>query len=262
METLKFVHRISKGTRFNQIYIPHEMKEIFEVGDSVEVRLIEKRNTFYSSKKLELGEFKKKLSIEILNFLSQLNDVEQAFIVGSFLNSSDYGDVDILIISEKNLEGKVYSLLTERFGMKFHIIAIPKKRLEFLIKSCPLTRSMLYFFISNKKFELPKETVVDKGHIEFLLMMPKDLLEIKLASRVFYDNLRRLIAIGWFLENKEINPLEINKEIKREVKEGVFSSLKNNEELDEKAIEKLRGIIKAKIRKIEVLWERNELFKN
>jgi len=260
METLKFIHKISKGTRFNQIYIPIEMKTIFEVGDSVEVRLIKKKTAQYISKNLEIGEFKKKLSAEIVNFISQLTGVEQAFLVGSFLTSVDYKDVDVLIISEKIIEEKVYSLLTEKFGMKFHIITMPKNRFDFLIKACPLTRSMLYFFISNKKFELPKEIVIDKKHIEFLLMMPKDLLEIKLSSKVFYDNFRRLIAIEKFLENKEINPLEINKEMREELKEKLFSYLKNDEELDKKSIEKIREIIKSKIKKIEEnLWERNKV---
>src|SRR3989338_9269341 len=56
METGKieqFEHKISQGSRFNQIYIPKEMEEIFEVGDIVQVRLLKKKEQLHYSKTLK-----------------------------------------------------------------------------------------------------------------------------------------------------------------------------------------------------------------
>ena len=54
-----FEHRISKGSKYNQIYIPRGMEQVFEVGDVVEVRLLQKQNKLFYSKKIkDFGEFK------------------------------------------------------------------------------------------------------------------------------------------------------------------------------------------------------------
>ncbi len=68
MEKLKFIHRVSKGTRFNQIYIPLQMHNHFEAGDLVEVTLLEKKDSLYYSKHLnKLNEFKENLIKKIYN---------------------------------------------------------------------------------------------------------------------------------------------------------------------------------------------------
>jgi len=251
MEEIKFIHRVSKGTRFNQIYLPKSMQDLFEVGDIVEVKLIEKKSKLYFSKNLNLSGFKEKLAGEILGFLSQFRGIEQSFIFGSFLSSSEYADIDILIITDKNLEKEIYGLLTEKYGMKFHIILIPKLRFDFLSLSCPLTRSMLSSFVSDKEFKLPKQTILDKSHIQFLLMMPKDILSVQVSSKVLYDNLRRLIAIEEFLEDKEITAEKISKEIIRILGEETYLAIKAGEILKKEKLEKIRKLFKLKIRNIE-----------
>ena len=42
----EFIHKISKGSRFNQIYIPKEASN-FEVGDIVKVILLGKKQELY-----------------------------------------------------------------------------------------------------------------------------------------------------------------------------------------------------------------------
>jgi len=244
----KFIHRVSKGSRYNQIYIPIEMAEFFHIGDIVKVELIERKTRLYSNIK-NLGDFKDKLIKEIFSFLSKFKEIEQIFLVGSFLTEkTDYRDIDLLIITKKEkFEGEIYNKLSEKFGMKFHVILIPGEKLIELGKICPLTRSMLYHNISNKEFKLP-EKKIDKKHLNFLMMMPEDLLKIKAGSRVFYDNLRRLETIKNFL-GKELNPEEINKKLKRELG-NLFEIMKNNEEIDEETIKKVREIIKNKLNNI------------
>ena len=247
METT-FKHRISKGSRFNQIYIPKEMERTFKVGNLVEIRLIEKE-LFYS-KNLKLGEFKEKLIKEIFSFLSQYKQIEQSYIVGSFLTSkADYNDIDIILIAKKDIK-EVHNYLTDKFNLKFHVICMTKENLEKLLRIDPLTRSMFYYCASHDKLpEFKKE--IDKKHLQFLLMMPEDLLEINTSSKLYYDSLRRLLTIEKFLENKSEDPQEINRELQKLIKPNMLLSLKANEIIEGKALEEIRDIIKSKLKIIK-----------
>jgi len=82
-------------------------------------------------------------------------------------------------------------------------------------------------------------------------MMPEDLLEIKMESRAFYDNLRRILTIEMFLENKNLDPIKIEQEIEKLIGIFLFSQLKNNQPIDNKIIKSLRKIIKTKLKKIK-----------
>ncbi|MEK6857957.1 MAG: hypothetical protein AABX39_05205, partial [Nanoarchaeota archaeon] len=83
------------------------------------------------------------------------------------------------------------------------------------------------------------------------LMMPQDLLEIDLNSKVFFDNLRRLTAIERFLENKNLNAEKINQELKELLGERIFKIIKNNELIDDDLKEVLRKHIAQKLNKIK-----------
>ncbi|MFA5857406.1 MAG: hypothetical protein WC867_08650 [Candidatus Pacearchaeota archaeon] len=257
MEKLKFIHRVSKGTRFNQIYIPKEMITQFEAGDLVEVTLLEKSTSLYSSPKLgKLSEFKINLIKEIFSELKKYKEIKQVFIIGSFLTQKhDFNDIDIIIISDKDIEKEVYKTLMDKFELKFHILIISENNFKTLQKFCPIHRSMLYYFISDKKFSLPKDIELNKDHIRFLLMMPEDLLNINLNSRVFYDSIRRLLTIEKFLENISLDPLEINKEIKNLLGDSLATNLRQNGSIDKEIIKKLREVIKSKLNLINKLLD-------
>ena len=253
---MEFEHKVSKGSRFNQIYIPKEMKSVFEVGDIVKVKLLKKKTEiYYSENLLRLEEFKEKLIKEIFSHLSIFPEIKQMFIVGSFLiEKVDYNDIDLIIITDKkqeNLEEKIYDYLIKKLQLKFHIIVIPENSFLDLLKVCPLTRSMFYYCISDKKFDLSKNIMLDKNHIKFLLMMPEDLLKITANSRLFYDNIRRLITINQFLENKDLNPVKINVRLKSLLGDYLYSQIKNNEPIDEIVIKRLRENIKENLNKIQ-----------
>ncbi|MBI2498922.1 hypothetical protein HYV88_01630 [Candidatus Woesearchaeota archaeon] len=253
---MRFIHKVSKGSKFNQIYIPKEMENVFGIGDIVEVRLLEKSlKLCYSKNLLKLTEFKEKLIREIFSFLSKFKEIEQIFVVGSFLiRKIEYNDIDIVVITDnKKLEETVYNKLVDRFNLKFHIISISKKNLSSLEQICPLTRSMFHYNISNKEFNLSLDKKIDKKHIEFLLMMPEDILEINVNSRVFYDNMRRLITIEGFLEGKDEDPIKVDSELKVLIGELLFNYVKNNEGLDIKELKKVREVIKMKLDKIKRL---------
>ena len=260
METraLMFQHRVSRGSRFNQIYIPGSMSSIFEVGDLVEVQLVKKKEqTYYSEtlKKIQISEFKKNLIRQIFSLLSGFNNIKQIFIIGSFLTEkADYRDIDILLISdEKGIEEKIYDYLSEKLQVKFHILAIPAQKFLELLKICPLTRSMVYYFVSNKAFELSEEIEFNKNHLKFLLMMPEDLIKLSLSNgRVYFDALRRIIAIKRFLGKQKMDSVKINEELKI-ILGDYYSLLKNNESFDKEILNFVHGKIKDKLVEVNKL---------
>ncbi len=238
------------------------MNELFEPGSFVKVTLLKKNTLYYSKNLPHVGEFKENLIKKVFQTLGGLREIKQTFVVGSFLTkNTDYGDVDLLIVCNKKIsEDKISSILADKIGINFHIFAVSDLNFEKLMEMDPLTRSMLYSFASNKPFSISKTITFDKNHINFLLMMPQDLLKISASSRVFYDSLRRLLSIQRFLENKSLNSLEIEQELKTLLK-NLFSLAKNNEPLPPKLVNEIRKIIKLKlgiINNLIVKWERKE----
>lgn len=258
-----FQKAVSKGGRFNQIYVPRRMERLIEVGDEVEVRLVRKNDKLFYSKGLKkLSEFKEGLIKDVFSFLDENHNLSRIFAVGSFLTEKiSYNDIDLVLIAAKrngNFEETVYNKLIEKFNLKFHVLVIDEKRFEHLLKICPVTKSMFSQFVCNKSVEIPDEVLIDKNHIKFLLMMPRDLLEIKLSSRVFFDNLRRLVTIERFLRNKSLDITAINNEVGDLLNNQLYKKLRNNEEIEEKSVGLLRKTIKAKLAIIEKLVENGE----
>ena len=251
------MHRISKGSRYNQIYIPKD-KEKFDVGDLVEVRLIEKNvNLNYSKNLRRLSNFKEGLIRDIFLLLRRFSNIKQSFIFGSFLTKKiEYRDIDVLVISKedrKDFDEKVYSNLIKKFDLKFHIISITEAELDRLLRMCPMTRSMLYYSVSDKNFDRRRERELDENHIKFLLMMPEDLLEIKLKGEIFYNNIRRLITIESFLDGMDEDPKKVNLEAERLLGKEIAVFLRDNEEINDKLTKKIRTIIRNKLLKIRRL---------
>jgi len=257
MET-RFIKNVSRGSRFNQIYIPTNMEGLIEVGDEVEVRLIRKHaELFYSKGLKKLSHFKEKLIKDVFSFLKKIKNYSLIFAVGSFLTEKiSYNDIDIVIITGKsnnNLDESLYNKLIEKFNLKFHVLVMDENKFSHLLKICPLTRAMFSRFICDKKIAVPDEKSIDKKHIKFLLMMPYDLLDIKLSSRAFFDSIRRLNTIERFLDNKNLNMISINEELKKLLTPRMYHTIKNNENIEENSIQILRKIIKSKLEIIEIL---------
>ncbi|MEK6949198.1 MAG: hypothetical protein AABX34_03185 [Nanoarchaeota archaeon] len=256
----KFKKFVSKGSRFNQIYVPKNMERLIDVGDEVEVTLIKKHAGLHYSKGLKkLSKFKENLIKDVFSFLNNIESINYIFVVGSFLTEKiSYNDIDIVLVTDKisnSLNEEVYGRLIEEFNLKFHLLAIEENRFNHLLKICPLTKSMFSKFICNRTVKIPDEKLIDKNHIKFLLMMPRDLLEIRLNSRAFFDSLRRLITIERFLKNNNLDMEEINIEIKESVNNLLYNKIKNNEEIEEKSIGILRKMIKSKLKIINSLIE-------
>jgi predicted nucleotidyltransferase len=255
IEEQRFRHRVSKGSRYNQIYIPKGMQGRFGIGDLVEVRLIEKKDSWSYQREIAIGNFKEKLIKQIFAILREFRDIEQVIIFGSFLTQNeDYRDIDIAILTnKKGLEEKVYSRLTEEMPLKFHVISFDHLKLKEILEFCPLTRSMFYYAISNKKLEIPKKTYINKEHLEFLLMMPEDIINIpSFSSRVYFDSLRKLITILRFLKNQDLDPLKINFELKS-ILGQLYEWSRNNEVLNEASYQNFKHLILIKLKEVRSL---------
>lgn len=262
MQHSSFTHRVSKGSRYNQIYVPKEYEKEFENGDIVEVRLLKKQNKLYYSKSLKkLTPFKEKLIKEIFSELKIFKEIKQVFVFGSFLTKkADYNDIDILLVSDKEeIDREVHERLTDKFNLKFHVVSFTKEKLDSQLKKNPLVRSMFYYSISNKNIENLPQAEVDENQIRFLLMFPEDLLEVSLEEgRIYYDVLRKLITMEHFLKRNEIAPDLIDKELKKLIDKKKLEFIKENNSLNEKIQKELELIIKEKIKLIYRLMKNGE----
>ncbi len=256
---IKFVHKISKGSRFNQIYIPKDKDGEFEVGDLVEIKLLEKSNKIYYSKNLKkVSEFKERLIKEIFGFLSGHKEIERIFLFGSFLTMrEDYNDIDILILSDKEkIEEEIYENLANKFNLKFHLIKLSEEELEKQMRICPLIRGMICCSVSNKKIEDLPEREIDINYIKFLLMLPEDILDIEVNSKMLYDSLRRSLVIERFLKNNGINIEEVNKFIISLIGNYLYNRIRKNEIIKRHETALIKEIIRDKLKII------NHLLKN
>jgi hypothetical protein len=193
--------------------------------------------------------------------LQRFNEIKTIFVVGSFLYETIYNDIDIIIITDK--EGKlseenIEDLLIKTFNQKFHVLLFNEEKLRTLIEKDPLTRVMLNNYVSNRKINFDYKKKIDEKHIMFLLMMPEDLLELRLPSKTFYDNLRRLITIEQFLRNKELERQELLNQVKKEINIKLLDKIKNNEEINSEEVSILREFIKKKIKKIKKIMKNGQ----
>ncbi len=249
MQSVVFKKQVSKGTRFSQIYVPKELESSIQPGDLVEVRLLRKSVELFCQN-VELTDFKRRLIKQIFVFLQKFK-ISQIFVVGSFLTKKiDYNDIDIVLVGSDLSDEDIYDKLTDEFNLKFHVLSIRKENFENLLKICPLTKSMFDKFVSNSRITIPREKIIDKQHLQILLMMPEDLLELDLNSRAYYDSIRRLVTIERFLENKSLDGLLIDEELRR-VLEKSYQPTKNNELIEKQDLVFLRKIIREKLNKIK-----------
>ncbi|MBI3051526.1 hypothetical protein HYY74_03645 [Candidatus Woesearchaeota archaeon] len=257
-----FRKAVSRGTRFSQIYIPKSMHGLIEPGDEVEVRLVRKGARLHYSKGLQkLSEFKEELIRGVFSFLEESAHPVSIFVVGSFLREkTGYNDIDLVLLfgEKKPSEELVNARLSEKFNLKFHLLFIDSGHFGRLLKMCPLTRAMFAGFVSSHKSDIPRETYVDRKHIRFLLMMPYDLLEIRLGSRAYFDSLRRLVTIERFLKKKPIEASEISREIEGLMNMHLYNKIMNNEEIEQGSVNLLRKLIRERLGSIEELLNHGE----
>lgn len=255
---------VSKGSRYNQIYVPKNKENEFEVGDIVEVRLIEKKNKlFYSPHLKRLSHFKDRLIGEIFSHLSKFKEIEQAFVFGSFLTGqTEYHDIDVLVFVKNESEGferRVHDSLTEEFSLKFHVLIASRDGFLKTLEYGPIERSMMHYFISNKEFKVPQKREINDEVLRRLLMMPEDLFKVRFENgRIFYDSLRTVITVENFLKGKDISLETIDKEIIILLSESKLKVLKENSYVNNELFRELKSIFTEKLKKTHHLLKNGE----
>ena len=246
MAIATFTRQVSRGSRFNQIYVPKEMNETFGPGDEVEIRLI-KKATLRTEKNVILSKERRDLADQILKFFSERKI--KALIFGSFVKSKNFRDIDIMITSNMNKEQEIK--FQETFGGFTHLIKIPENKLAGLYERCPITKSMLEAFISNFSINFSGKRKIDKNHIKYLLMMPEDILEFELDSRLYYDNLRKLFTIEYFLKDKKSKSELRNRIIEKSLGVDLAKRMSENDLLTNAEYIKVKDVIRKKIKLIK-----------
>lgn len=249
-----FRRMVSKGSRFNQIYVPKDMEHVIEAGDIVEVKLLKKHVEICYKNQEKLSSFKEYLIKNVFLTLTRFSGIKAVFVVGSFLQKTFYNDIDLIIIADnpwKDFEKEIEKALFEEFSQRFHIILLNPDKLRELIEKDPLTRSMLSCHISNKDIDLNYRTRIDEQHIKFLLMMPEDLLEIEMPSRIVYNSIQRLVTIERFIDNKPLDIKDIRNEIEKLFSKYIIQKIINNKEINKSEWALLRKAIEEKINRIK-----------
>ncbi|MBI2136229.1 hypothetical protein HYU06_04100 [Candidatus Woesearchaeota archaeon] len=262
-QQLVFKSNVSRGSAFNQIYIPKSLKDAIMPGDEVEVRLLNKAVKLCYSKNLKrLNSYKENLIESVFKEISsaKISDkVNAIFVVGSFLAEAvNYNDIDLVLLAKETKEeikenelARLTLSLGTKLSQKFHITTIKEDKLQSLIEYCPITKSMFNAYVANKEIKLNlAETKINPQHIEFLLMMPEDLLTTTLSSRIFLDNLRVLVTIDLFLENKELSYYNMMETQQTILGDELYARMKSNDLLFEDEIENIRKIFREKIKNI------------
>lgn len=255
---ITFTKEVSKGSRFNQVYIPKSLSEVIEAGDIVEVKLIRKvKEDFYTNRTLQLSDFKQRLIKDIFNVLKQYPQIQQAYIVGSFLTKIvGYDDIDLMLVVDKEdeaFEKELDKKLTTTFNQRFHILLYTREKLQRALERCPITRSMFTSCVSNKPVLSLTKRIIDINYLKYLLMFPEDLLEVELPGKPVYGALRKIVTIYRFLEKKPLYAPDIEKELLTQLGKKLVERLISNATLHKREFVEIRSFLRRKIRSIKTL---------
>ena len=256
INTVRFRARVSRGSRFSQIYVPKTVE--VGAGDLVEVRLVEKKVFLFSQHVKNFPLFKQKVAEGIVR-IGLGCDALGIFIVGSFLTDlTGYRDIDVLVlvpdgVNREDFSERVHTAIVQEFPLKFHILALWKSEFERLRYSCPLTASMLYRCVSSMDISKTDSRVIDKNRISFLLMLPEDSLTVTVDGRTLYDCFRRVVTIERFLKRKSVDVLEVVGEVEIILGLKNFGYLKRNEPISESLRTLVRSLLRKRIESVKGL---------
>lgn len=236
---MEIVGRVSSGSKMDQIYIPKNRAGL-AIGSYVLVKAIEGiADQSKESEKLYFYGLDKFSPIKIMIIKEIFKIIEKAvekvnniFITGSFLdNGFCFNDVDIVITSEKGGNDKELSRgVSEKIGLKTHIISLTNKELVVGLEIDPLYQLMLSRCVSKKRFVYSKKQKINYKLLDLHLLKSKSLIDNFefLTGKDKYDLTRNMIAISLYLDKKELTTRGLDVEIvKRFGLKGV-DELKHN----------------------------------
>jgi hypothetical protein len=214
----KIIKKISKGSRFNQIYLKKNEGIEFQPGKAVIIKsVLEEPESNIFEYRVTLSNIKKQIVKSIFGIIDDNCSYDNILITGSFLEKGfNFNDIDIIIINPKNTD-KVKELITENIGIKPHLILIDSKSLNKGIKRDPLFRLMIDRYVSIKRTLFRRDKEIDYKLIDIYLVRNKNLIDgfdlLNIGQRK--KMLRDFVGLKLFAENKEITIKGIEKETER-----------------------------------------------
>jgi len=245
----ELIKKISKGARFNQIYLQKNEGIGFEPGKSVVISPLENR----ISKEPAIFEYNVKLESlkrEIAKLVFKVTDnygyYDNIIITGSFLDEGfNFEDIDIIIINPVNMEkDRLKDSIRQNTGINPHLILIDSESFNKGIKRDPLFRLMVDRYVSARRAIFRKDREINYKLLDIYLLKNKNLIEgyDLFSIRQRKKLLRDFISIKLFSENKEVTIKSIEKEINMLFGKDIIENLfyyGNNEE-KHKFISKLK----------------------
>jgi len=204
----------------DQIYIPKNRTGL-NIGTYVTIKPIQNikpQKKFYYYNIDYLEPLKIKTIQEITNIIDDY-DPQNIIIVGSFLEKGfNFNDVDILIISDKNINLKqIIFKIESQTGIKIHIIQISNKTLIKGLSTDPLYSLMLSKCISQKRLIYKIKHKINYKILDLHLIKSKNLLnnfDILNGNEKYYLT-RNLISITHFLNKNKITKRRLDEEIEK-----------------------------------------------
>ncbi len=203
----------------DQIYIPKN-RIGFNIGSHVIIKQLEQEKPiekpyFYNISSIE--PIKLKLVDELFKIISDITSYYNIIVTGSFLDLGfNFEDIDILIISEKELDtANIEKNIESSLKIKNHIINFSKKTFDAALSTDPLWRMMLSKCISKYRLKPFSKKRIDYKILDLHLLKSKPLIDNfdYLNGKEKYKLIRNLIAINLFLTSKKITKESINNEI-------------------------------------------------
>ena len=236
----QLIKKISKGTRFNQIYLQKNEGIGFEPGKSVVISPLEDiivKEPAIFEYNVKLKSLKREIVKLVFKIVDSWGYYNNIIITGSFLDGGfNFEDIDIIIINPGNMEKeKLKKSIEENTGISPHLIFIDSESFNKGIKRDPLFRLMVDRYVSAKRAIFRKDREINYKLLDIYLLKNKNLIEgydlfsIKQRKKL----LRDFVSIKLFSENKEVTINNIEKETNRLFGRDIIESLfyyGNNEE--------------------------------
>ena len=225
------IGKISRGSRMDQVYIPKERGPGYEVGASVLINPVVKKERqklyYYNIKRLEPI----KVAI-IADVMGYLEGFENVLVAGSFIEEGfNFEDIDIIVVTEEKVDCKsIEGHFREATGVKTHIIAVGFKTLLKGVSTDPLFQMLTSKFVSKKRVIFRAWNKINYKMLD-LHLLKSELFIINfefLTGREKYKLVRNLIAIMLFLDGRKVNAESVNHEIGRYFGKGAVRELKEN----------------------------------
>jgi len=213
---VRLIKKVSKGTRFNQIYL-QKNEAGFGPGETVVISpitdIIDQELPIFEYN-IKLSSLKKEIVKKIFKIIDDLGSYGNILITGSFLDEGfNFEDMDIVIIDPKINKEKVENSIKE-MGILPHLILIDSKSFDRGIKKEPLFRLMVDRFVSIKRTIFREEKDINYRLLDANLFHSKNLIDAYeiLSIKERKKLLRDFISIKLFAEDKEVTLNNVKKE--------------------------------------------------